>query len=142
MTTATPTKAETLRKHVQNTKLVTVEDNDGTEWRFKILPVSMLLWDETGTLWRKIAKNPNDFHKNMEDLVGTPEHSVVRKVIMQACQEPRVTDVVEENAVPIADLMRHDILVINLYAEIVNHSFSGLLHTEATDARPETSGNS
>lgn len=142
MTTQTPTKPEDLRKHVQTPVLVTILDKDGTEWRFKILPVSMVAWDESGDIWKKIAKDPDSFHETMKDMVGTPGQSIVRNIIMQACQEPRVTETEGEDSVPIDDLMRHDVLVINLYAEIVNHSFSGLLKTEVTDGRASPTGNS
>lgn len=141
MTTATPTKAEDLKRHLQNTKVVTVEDKDGKEWTFKILPVSMLAWDETKTLWKVIADDPDNFHEAIRKSVEAPTDIVVRRVIMQACQEPRITDTAEKDTVPILDFMRHDILVINLYAEIVDHSFSGLLKTEATDGGTTPTGN-
>ena len=141
MSTQTPTKAEDLRHHIQSTKLVTVEDKDGTKWRFKIRAVSMLLRDETKTLWRTIAENPGNFHEGIKESVQSPTDIVVQRVIMNACREPRVTKDSEKDTVPISDLMRHDILVINLYAEIVSHSFSGLLKVEANDGRPTSSGN-
>ena len=141
MTTQAPTKAADLKKHLQNTKVVTVKDKDGKEFTFKILPVSMLLWDETKTLWKKIADDPEGFVEGIKQTVESPTETVARRVIMQACQEPRVTDNGENDTVSIADFMRHDILVINLYGEIVDHSFAEILKTEAPDAGIKTSDN-
>ncbi len=142
MTTKAPSSVQDLQKHLQNTKLVTVKDKNGEEFVFKILPVSMAKWDHDENMWQTVAEDPKVYQDVVKKAVEGPTDAVVRRVIMSACQEPRVSQVADKDAVLLEDLMRHDILIINLYAEIVDHSFSGILKTEATDARSGSPGNS
>ena len=132
------TKVAELRRHVQDPRTVTVEDKDGTRWKFSILPVSMFLWDETAEWMQSMTKDHKDFLKKVEEAVRAPSQVVLRKVICNAVQEPKITMDADKDGVDIKDFMRHDLLVVNLYTEIVKLSFSGILKLEATDARSTT----
>lgn len=131
------TKKEDLKRHVTVSRNVTVKDMDGTEWTFEILPVSLFTWDETAS-WAKMLKDDADgFLSRVKEAVGAPSVEIIRNVLLKGVKSPKLTnDEKNTDDVPVNDLMRRDILVINLYGEIVNLSFEKILKAEVPHAKP------
>ena len=133
------TTPEELRRHVSKGKVVSVKDGDGTLWTFEIMSVSIFAWDDSAN-WMKYMKDDKDgFLKKVEEAVSAPSPSALKAVLARGVKSPKLSyDEKIKDAVPIADLMRRDILVTNLYLEIVNLSFDGILKGEVPDGNPKT----
>lgn len=133
----TTTTAEDLKHYVCDPVKVTVEDQDGSKWTFEILPVSLFAWDETATWTALIKEDPDAFLKKVKEAVGSPSESVVRNVLVRGVKSPKLSyDEKAEGCVPVNDLMRRDVLVTNLYTEIVNLSFEKILKAKEPHAKP------
>ena len=89
-----------------------------------------------------MRENRDKFLEQIKETVSAPSEIVLRRVITSSVEEPKITTDDQPDAVNILDLMRHDVLVINLYSEIAELSFSGLLKTEGQDARSPSSSSS
>lgn len=128
-----------LKRHLERTETVKVEDSDGSPWTFEIRPVWPMAWDPKGEWYvQLIASDEKAFGRKVAEVVSAPSEDVFRNVLVKGVHEPKLSERRCDDAAWVEDLMRKDLMARELYAAIAQLSFRGIVKVKAPDAKPRS----
>jgi len=127
--------AEDLAVHLDNSKIVTLSDTDGSSWTFSIRGIPALAWAPDGDLFRKLRDgNADDAMADLGRIVAGPSVEIQRSILLKGVASPSISEDGRPGTVSVDRLMARDALAIGLYAEIAKLSFDGILKFQAAKA--------
>lgn len=118
---------EGLKKRLRNGKLVQIEDSDGKIIDIRIGRVPLQTWDPADLWYSELQYNDEDkWLEKLGQIIAAPDESVKRAVLLRGVLDPKVKGQDEDGAICVDDLLRDDILSLNIYRQIADFTWSRL----------------